>query len=115
LHIFSDKAYLDSILLNLITNAIKYRKKEHAPVIHISAKAEGENIVLRVIDNGSGIDLKKHGHQLFGMFKTFHGNREARGIGLFLIKNQIEAMGGSITVQSAPGEGTSFSIELPIP
>lgn len=115
LHIYSDKAYLDSILLNLITNAIKYRKKDHPPVIHITAKAEGENTVLRVEDNGSGIDLKKHGHQLFGMFKTFHGNREARGIGLFLIKNQIEAMGGSIAVLSAPGEGTTFTIELPIP
>jgi signal transduction histidine kinase len=53
-----------------------------------------------------------HGHKLFGMYKTFHGNKDARGMGLFLVKNQVEAMGGRIFAESRPGEGTSFTLEI---
>ena len=70
------------------------------------------HIHVSITDNGLGIDLKRHGGKLFGMYKTFHGNEDARGIGLFITKNQIEAMGGSIEVESKPQLGTTFTIIL---
>ncbi|MEJ2882132.1 sensor histidine kinase [Pedobacter sp. GR22-6] len=108
--IYYNPAYLESILLNFIFNAIRYRHKQRTPVIELSCSHEEDHLVLHVIDNGIGIDLEKHGHQLFGMYKTFNGNPDSRGVGLFISKNQIEAMGGRITVQSVLHEGTTFSI-----
>ena len=66
--------------------------------------------VLSISDNGLGIDLKKHKNALFGMYKTFHKNQNARGIGLFITKNQVEAMGGKIEVSSELNKGTTFKI-----
>lgn len=105
-------AYLESILLNLISNAIKYRKPEVSPRIYLKAYEENGHFYLEVTDNGLGIDLKRHREKLFGMYKTFHGNENAKGIGLFITKNQIESMGGSIHVESEPGQGTTFKIKL---
>ncbi|MBO6522929.1 MAG: PAS domain-containing protein [Balneolaceae bacterium] len=105
-------AYLESILLNLISNAIKYRKPEVAPRIKITAHETDGSFYLEVSDNGLGIDMQRHQEKLFGMYKTFHGNENAKGIGLFITKNQIESMGGSIEVESEPGEGTTFKIKL---
>lgn len=107
-----DPAYFESILLNLISNAIKYRDRSRQLRIRIRCRASGGSYLLEVEDNGLGIDLKKNGHKLFGMYKTFHGNEDARGIGLFLVKNQIDAMGGSIHIDSTPGKGTSFKIHI---
>ncbi|MCC8407897.1 PAS domain S-box protein [Mucilaginibacter sp. UR6-1] len=106
-------AYLESILLNLFTNSIKYRSIERQPVIVINFNILNNKKLLTVSDNGSGIDLSKYGNDLFGMYKTFHGNHDARGIGLFITKNQIEAMDGKIEVESQTGVGTSFKIYLP--
>jgi len=106
-----DPAYLESILLNLLSNCIKYRHPERQLKIDIIARGENPT-VLKVTDNGIGIDLKMHGHKLFGMYKTFHGNADARGIGLFLVKNQVEAMEGNIKAQSKVGAGTTFTLEL---
>lgn len=66
--------------------------------------------ILSVMDNGLGIDLSKHKNSLFGMYKTFHKHQNSRGIGLFITKNQIEAMGGSIEVFSEVDKGTTFKI-----
>lgn len=107
-----DQAYLESILLNLLTNSIKYRNPQTQLFINITAKNLKDELILEIQDNGIGIDLDQHGQKLFGMYKTFHGNGDARGIGLFLVKNQIEAMGGNITVDSSPGLGTTFKIEF---
>lgn len=103
-------AYLESIILNLLSNAIKYRHPDRRPTILIKAFRENKNIHLYVEDNGLGIDLDKHGNKLFGMYKTFHENENAKGIGLFITKNQVESMNGSIQVESEIGEGTSFHI-----
>jgi signal transduction histidine kinase len=103
-------AYLESILLNLISNAIRYRHHERKPEITISSFLENGKLVLQVSDNGIGIDLKRHGEKIFGMYKTFTNNPEARGIGLFITKNQIDAMGGRILVESEPNVGTVFKI-----
>lgn len=103
-------AYLESIILNFLSNAIKYSHPERQPEITINCLIENGITVLSFKDNGIGIDLKKFGDKLFGMYKTFNGNKDARGIGLFITKNQIEALKGKITVDSTPGTGTEFKI-----
>jgi PAS domain S-box-containing protein len=107
-----DQAYLESVLLNLLTNGIKYRNPDKPLEINIQACEVCNKVVLKIQDNGLGIDLTLHGNNLFGMYKTFHGNKDARGIGLFLVKNHVESMGGSISVESCPKEGTTFKIEF---
>ncbi len=103
-------AYVESILMNFITNAIKYRDPMKKPVIHLTAAPNEDYTILSIKDNGLGIDLEEHGDKLFGMYKTFHSNPDARGIGLYITKNQIEAMNGKITVESEVGKGTTFNI-----
>jgi PAS domain S-box-containing protein len=108
-----DRAYLDSIVLNLLTNSIKYRAEGRRSIVEISVTQADEFVRLDVRDNGLGIDLERQGRKMFGMYKTFHKHPDARGVGLFLTKNQVEAMGGRIEVQSAVDEGTVFSVFLP--
>ncbi len=103
-------AYLDSILLNLFTNSIKYSAANRQPQILVSSKKEGNKVVVAFTDNGQGIDLDRHGRKIFGMYKTFHGNEDAKGIGLFITKNQIEAMNGKIKVESTVDVGTTFKL-----
>ncbi|WP_179351516.1 sensor histidine kinase [Winogradskyella vidalii] len=105
-------AYLDSIILNFLTNAIKYRSDERALIIELNSEILGDFIVLKVKDNGQGINLEKFGDSLFQMYKTFHYNEDAIGIGLFITKNHIESLGGKVTVESEVGVGTEFSIYL---
>lgn len=109
-YLATNAAYLESILLNLLSNAIKYRSENRNPEIHISLTREGDFKILEIKDNGLGIDLNKHGDQLFEMYKTFHGNQDAKGLGLSIVKAQIEAIMGRIEVESTVGVGTSFSI-----
>jgi signal transduction histidine kinase len=103
-------AYLESILFNLIANAIRYSHSERKPEIIISFDEETKSLKIR--DNGIGIDLKKNGEKLFGMYKTFNNNPDSKGIGLFLAKNQVDAMGGTIKAESKLGEGTAFIINF---
>ena len=105
-------AYLDSILLNLFTNAIKYKSPERKPTLKIGYEIIEGYTVLNFKDNGLGLDLKKNAHKLFGMYKTFHGNEDAKGIGLFITKNQLEAMNGKIEIESEVGRGSNFKIYL---
>ena len=105
-------AYLESILLNLYTNALKYRAPDRNPVIEISSVLENDYIIIEFKDNGHGIDLKRHKDKIFGMYKTFHRNKDAKGIGLFITKNQIESMNGTISVESTVDKGTTFYIKL---
>lgn len=102
--------YLESIVLNMLSNAIKYRSLEKTCTILLSVVTEGDFVTLKITDNGLGIDLAKHGKELFGMYKTFHGNKNAHGMGLFLTRLQIESMGGSVDVTSEPGKGSCFSM-----
>ena len=104
--------YLDSILLNLFVNAIKYRVIGQRPILEIGYEINETYTIITFKDNGLGIDLKKYGHKLFGMYKTFHGNIDAKGIGLFIVKNQMEAMNGKIEVESEVGIGSVFKIYL---
>jgi PAS domain S-box-containing protein len=102
--------YMNSILNNLISNAIKYRSSERQLCINISTQKKGKKTILEVADNGLGIDLKKHGHNMFKIGKVFHKTQHSKGFGLFMTKTQIEALGGTIDVTSEPDKGTSFTI-----
>jgi signal transduction histidine kinase len=106
------ESYLESILLNLVSNALKYRSPERNPVIEIYSYKEDDRDHLMVKDNGQGIDLEKHGQRMFNIYQTFHANKDAEGVGLFLIKNKIESLQGSISVESEVGRGTTFTIML---
>lgn len=104
--------YLQSIVQNLITNAIKYRSEARLLEVHISAVRSGEFVELHVADNGIGINLEKHGDQLFGLYKRFTNRPDSRGVGLFLVKSQAEAMGGYVRAESRLGAGTTFIVGL---
>ena len=104
------EAYLDSILLNLLTNAIKYRAESRKGHIILKTKEKNNRIVLTVQDNGKGIDLDKYGKKIFSLYQTFHKNDDSTGVGLFITKNQVETMGGRIKVKSKVGEGSKFSV-----
>ena len=110
--IFGTRAYIESILLNFTTNAIKYRSTERDSFVRFEVRETKKHIQLSIEDNGLGIDLKRHRQKLFGMYKTFHNHKDSRGIGLFITKNQIEAMGGRIDVESEINKGTKFTISL---
>lgn len=105
-------AYLESVLLNLVSNAIKYRHPNRVPVIDISFRIENGEKTLSIADNGKGLNLERYGEKLFGMYNTFHGNKDAKGIGLFIAKSQIESMGGRIEVKSEVNKGAMFKIYL---
>lgn len=104
--------YLDSILINLITNAIRYRCPKRQATLEITYEKANRSTIIYFKDNGLGLNLERHKHKIFGMYKTFHGNEDARGIGLFLIKNQIEAMKGKIELESIEGVGSTFKVYL---
>lgn len=105
--------YLESIMLNLLDNALKYHSPERQPNITFETSVNEQNqLILSVSDNGLGINLERYGHQIFKLRKTFHHHPESRGIGLFMIKNQIEAMGGEISISSLEGHGTTFFINF---
>lgn len=110
LEVHAVPAYLDSIILNLLTNAVKYSSPERSPQIVLGAVEREGRVEFRVSDNGLGIDLERYGDKVFGMYKTFHNRKDAKGIGLYLIKNQIEAMDGSIAVESQVNRGTTFTV-----
>lgn len=106
----TNPAYFESIVLNLITNALKYKAPQRPLRIELDLYREGNYMVMIFKDNGLGIDLEKYRDQLFGLYKTFHNNKDARGLGLYIVKTQIEAMNGKIEVESQPGIGTAFKI-----
>ncbi|WP_221393801.1 ATP-binding protein [Dyadobacter sp. NIV53] len=111
LHVRFPRIYLESILTNLVSNAIKYRDPEKdAFVILKTYKDNNQKTVLECCDNGLGLDLVLHGKKLFGLYKTFHDRSDAHGVGLFLVKTQIESQGGQIEVESTPGTGSVFKI-----
>jgi len=111
-YVYGILAYLESIILNFITNAIKYRSPERESFLIIRMLDHKDEIEIIFEDNGLGIDLEKNGDALFGMYKTFHRHEDARGVGLFITKNQVESIGGRVSVESKVGQGTLFSVHL---
>jgi PAS domain S-box-containing protein len=110
--IYTIKSYLHSILLNLLTNSIKYRRPSGPAIIGVHSRMENNRIVIAYRDNGIGIDLEKYGNKLFGIYSKLDPHADGMGLGLYMIKTQVELLGGSIRVMSEPGKGTEFIIEL---
>ncbi|MGJ8734215.1 MAG: sensor histidine kinase, partial [Cellulophaga sp.] len=110
--ILYSKVYLESIFLNLVSNALKYRSPDRTPEITLKSFLVRNRVTLTIEDNGLGIDLERHGHKLFGLNKVFHRHPQAKGIGLFMTKVQIESLGGTITAESTVNKGTTFILTL---
>ena len=108
--LYAVSPYLDSIFYNLISNAIKYRNPERTPVISILGLDELDFNILIVSDNGLGLDLSKYGESVFSLYKRFHLHVEGKGLGLFLVKAQMVAMGGKVEIDSQPGKGSAFKL-----
>ncbi|MES2837856.1 MAG: PAS domain S-box protein [Bacteroidota bacterium] len=111
-NISTNPAYFDSIMYNFISNAIKYSDTDRINKISITAKQLGNKTYIEISDEGIGIDLNKYGDELFGLYKKFTNKTDSRGLGLFLAKNQIEALNGKVSVDSKIGVGTTFKIIL---
>lgn len=105
-------AFLDSIILNFLTNALKYSAKDRIAEVFLLSEINDDFVVITFRDNGLGIDMDTHGDQIFKMYKTFHKHKDARGVGLFITKNHIESLGGKIEVKSELGKGTEFTVSL---
>lgn len=106
------KPYIESVIHNMLTNALKYSKPDEPLKLQVYNEEDKQEVRVYFKDNGQGIDLEKHKDKIFGMYKTFHGNQDAKGIGLFLSQNQMESMGGKITVESSPKHGTTFCLHF---
>ena len=108
--IITNKTYLESIILNLLTNSIKYKAKDRALLIKIEAVTREDDTIIKIIDNGIGIDLERNKEKIFGLYQRFHDYPDSKGLGLYLVKSQIEAMKGSIKIESAVNIGTTFTL-----
>ena len=102
--------YLESIFLNLLTNSIKYKSPDREPKINIKTLNKNGKVQLLFQDNGLGINMERNGDKLFGLNKTFHRHPEAKGVGLFMTRTQIESMGGTITAKSEVDKGVLFTV-----
>jgi PAS domain S-box-containing protein len=111
--VFAYPAYLRSVLLNFTTNAIKYLSPEKDSYFKVYVQNTSDKTVISFEDNGLGIDLDRHSKSIFNLFKTFHNHPDSRGVGLFITKNQVEMMGGNLSVKSTVHQGSTFIVELP--
>lgn len=115
-YIFGIKAMLQSILYNLLSNSIKYRSPERPLAVSLSTSVNSENqIVLKVTDNGLGIDLSQHQEQVFKLYKRFHTHVTGKGLGLYLVKTQAEALSATVELESELNVGTTFRFVFTTP
>ncbi len=105
---------LQSILYNLLSNALKYAAPGRPPCIQVSSSMQANNLVLTVQDNGIGIDLARFGTQLFQLFRRFHDHVEGSGMGLYIVNRIAKGHGGRVEVDSTVGEGSTFRVYLPV-
>lgn len=105
-----NKTYIESILLNLLTNSIKYRSESRTLKITVTASQLNDSITLVFKDNGIGIDLERNRDKVFGLYQRFHDYPDSKGLGLYLVKSQVEAMGGNISIDSEVNKGTTFTL-----
>ncbi|WP_427874907.1 PAS domain-containing sensor histidine kinase [Flavobacterium sp. MMS24-S5] len=108
--LITNKAYIESILLNLLTNSIKYKSENRKLKISITAEQIEQKTILTFKDNGIGIDLERNRDKVFGLYQRFHNYPDSKGLGLYLVKSQVETMGGTISIESEVNKGTTFTI-----
>ncbi|GHA59390.1 ATP-binding protein [Pontibacter akesuensis] len=106
------KVYLESIMHNLLSNALKYRDESREPEILVKTWENDATVFLSVSDNGLGMNMENVGSKIFGLYQTFHQKKESKGLGLYLTKMQVESLGGRIMVESEQGLGTTFTVQL---
>lgn len=106
----TNKAYIESIMLNLMTNSIKYKSENRKLKITINANEVDDIVYLKFQDNGIGIDLERNRDKIFGLYQRFHNYPDSKGLGLYLVKSQVETMGGTISIESEVNKGTTFTL-----
>lgn len=89
-----------------------YRQPEIPCLITIKSNQINNKLELVFSDNGLGIDLQRRADEVFGLYKRFHSHVEGKGMGLFMVKTQVEKLGGKISIQSEVNKGTAFKIEF---
>lgn len=113
LSVYGSPAYVQSVFYNLIENAIKYSNTTlNDRIIKITSFRQDAGVRVQVIDNGIGIDLKLVMNKMFRLYQRFNTHSSGRGLGLYLVKTQMEVMGGSVAVESTAGEGTIFTLDF---
>lgn len=110
--IYFPNKYFESIITNLMSNALKYKSPDRKPSIKIESRKVNDTVLLSICDNGLGIDTDLHRNNLFKIRKTFHKHPDAKGFGLFMTKTQVESMGGKIWVESKPDMGSTFFVQF---
>lgn len=113
--VFSLRAMIQSILYNLLSNAIKYRNPEKELQISIKTVSSENNIILSVTDNGLGFNLEGQRENLFKLYRRFHTHVDGKGLGLYLVKTQVDTLGGKIEIETEINRGTTFTVTLPTP
>jgi PAS domain S-box-containing protein len=106
------KAYFESIIMNLLTNAIKYRAPDRQLIVEIDTRLVDSRIVLTFKDNGTGFDLERHRDRIFGFYQKFHNHPDSKGLGLYLVKSQMEDLGGTVDIKSIPNVGTTLILNF---
>ncbi|RZK22609.1 MAG: PAS domain S-box protein [Hymenobacter sp.] len=104
--------HLRSIVYNLLSNAVKYRHPDRVPQVQLRCRAAGQQVVLDVQDNGLGLSQPQQ-EQLFTLFQRLHAHVEGSGVGLYMVKRIVENAGGTLTVQSQEGVGSTFTVTFP--
>lgn len=107
-----NKIYLSGILQELLTNAIKFRRPGIALQVNISSVRTMDGVSIHFSDNGMGLDLAVAGDKLFGLYQRFHAGVAGKGLGLFMVRSQLQSMGASVRVKSIPGQGFHVIIDL---
>jgi signal transduction histidine kinase len=102
--------YIKDIFMELCNNALKFKRNDTPLRIFVSSVVGKKQVEVIFKDNGMGIDLGKHAKKLFGLYRKFNANVEGKGIGLYMVKKQMELMGGKVSIQSAPQQGTQINL-----
>jgi PAS domain S-box-containing protein len=114
LEVVTVRNYLETILIQILTNALKFRSLEREPDIQISGRSLPNQIEISILDNGRGMDKELVGKQIFHLYKTFHQGVSGKGLGLYLCKILMDELNGSISIESKPDEGTLVTLRFPV-
>src|SRR5690606_13052599 len=110
--VFSVRPMVTSIMLNLVSNALKFRSPARTLQVRITTRRNQQYTTLTVADNGLGIDLSAFQNDLFKMYKRFHDRHEGKGLGLYMIKSQVDQLNGFVEINSTPDKGCEFVVHL---
>jgi signal transduction histidine kinase len=111
--VYATESAIYNMLLSLVSNSLKFRSVDRRLLVSVNSFTDGRFVTIKVKDNGMGIDVERYGDKLFGLYRRFHSHIDGKGIGLHLVKTQVEILGGKIGVESALERETTFTINLP--